>query len=734
MMKNIKLLYVFFAVLSFVLLQDTNSQVYQSWIQKQNGSSASVDEAAAIVTDAGGNVYVTGFLTNTTSGRDCVTYKYGTAGNLLWTAVYNYNNFGDMGADIIVDNTGNVYVACTSGLDYATIKYNSLGVQQWVSRYNGTANNIDQATAITVDQNGNVYTTGYCSNTGTSYDYVTVKYNSAGTQLWAAVFNGAANFADVAWDLAVDAGGNVFVTGQSSNGTNDDYATVKYNSSGIQQWAKIYNGPANSVDYSFALKLDAAGDIYITGNSAGISNDYATIKYNSAGTELWVQRYNGPVNGVDYALDISVDNIGGIYVTGASVGSATGTDYATIRYSTTGSQLWVVRHNGPANSNDFGTNVTADSSGNCYVTGYTRSSSGGFDFTTIKYNISGTQQWIQNYNGSANDTDKTTAIAVDRYGMVYVAGTSEETSNGFDYTFIKYSQPPPGPPLIAPLNNATGVPVTPLFDWTDIPNTNKYWLRVSTSPLLINPVISDSSLTSSQFAAAYGVLALNTTYYWQVHGINQAGIGNFYQKWNFTTTPNPPPAAPVLVSPPNGSTGQSLTPLLNWNDVSGATSYSVQVSVNPSFSTTIVNQTGLATSQYTVPLGLLQNNVTYYWRANAGSANGSGPWSSAWSFVTGLVGVQLLGTEIPKEYSLFDNYPNPFNPVTNIEFSLPEFSSVKLVVFNILGKEIGVPVNEQLNAGTYRAEWNAADYPSGVYFYRIKTDGFTDTKKMILIK
>jgi hypothetical protein len=99
-----------------------------------------------------------------------------------------------------------------------------------------------------------------------------------------------------------------------------------------------------------------------------------------------------------------------------------------------------------------------------------------------------------------------------------------------------------------------------------------------------------------------------------------------------------------------------------------------------------------------------------------------------------ITGVKNINNQIPGNYFINQNYPNPFNPTTNIKFALSrnEFTTIK--IYDILGNEITTLVNEKLNAGTYSVDWNANDYPSGVYFYHIQTDGFTDTKRMILIK
>ncbi len=91
-------------------------------------------------------------------------------------------------------------------------------------------------------------------------------------------------------------------------------------------------------------------------------------------------------------------------------------------------------------------------------------------------------------------------------------------------------------------------------------------------------------------------------------------------------------------------------------------------------------------------------------------------------------------TEIVRSYELSQNYPNPFNPVTNINFSVPNSSNVTLKIYNNMGQEVETLVNEKLNAGSYQVDWNAINFTSGVYYYKIQTEGFIETKKMFLIK
>ncbi len=130
-------------------------------------------------------------------------------------------------------------------------------------------------------------------------------------------------------------------------------------------------------------------------------------------------------------------------------------------------------------------------------------------------------------------------------------------------------------------------------------------------------------------------------------------------------------------------------------------------------------------------------------------SGGMGPFGGSYTsfelkgcFISGIVygdttlpiGLVKISEEIPSDFNILQNYPNPFNPVTNIKFDIPKSSNVKISIFDILGKEISVLVNEELNPGTFEINWDASNFPSGVYFYMIETGDYSESKKMILIK
>jgi uncharacterized delta-60 repeat protein len=425
-------------------------EVIEAWVARYNGPGNGGDHAHALVLDDSGNVFVTGWSPGSGTGTDYATIKYNADGTELWVARYNGpGNGGDWAVAITLDDSGNVYVTGSSegsgtGTDYATIKYDPGGTELWVIRYDGPGNGYDNAQALALDESGNVYVTGESEGIGTSNDYATIKYNADGTELWVSRYDGPGNGYDAANAMAVDNSGNVHVTGQSFE-LLSDYATIKYDPDGNELWVVRYNGLWNSNDDAVAMTVDDSGNVYVTGQSYAIGTlwDYATVKYDTDGNEMWVTHYNGPVNGGDGAAAIALDNSGHVYVTGDSdTGGATACDYATIKYDAAGNELWVARYQGPGI--DYANALALDNSGNIYVTGESPGIGTDGDYATIKYDPDGTELWVARYNGPTNSDDSAYALAVDDSGNVYVSGQSTGIGTGGDYATIKYSEITPG--------------------------------------------------------------------------------------------------------------------------------------------------------------------------------------------------------------------------------------------------------------------------------------------------
>src|SRR3954452_3046842 len=181
--------------------------------------------------------------------------------------------------------------------------------EAWVARYNGTGSGNDEAKAVAVDNSGNVYVAGTMFGSGTLNDLATIKYDSAGNQLWVAIYNDFANPDAQLSAITIDASGNVYVTGASGvNNVYYDCTTIKYNSAGQEQWVARYNAQPRGYAAGTALAVDGSGNVYVAASVSSQPNTVfcATIKYNASGQEQWVAEYHGGAN-ADYPAAIAVD-------------------------------------------------------------------------------------------------------------------------------------------------------------------------------------------------------------------------------------------------------------------------------------------------------------------------------------------------------------------------------------------------------------------------------------------
>src|SRR6266404_6213347 len=154
-------------------------------------------------------------------------------------------------------------------------------------------------------------------------------------EAWVQRYSNGVGSDDRAKKVVTDANGNVIVAGDSDNGrTGHDFLIIKYSSSGVPLWTNRYNVPGNAEDSASGLAVDRSGNVFVTGSSASTNGnfEYATIKYSASGTELWTNRYNGPGNSDDRSTGVAADGNGNAFVTGYS-SRAGHSDYATIAYS-----------------------------------------------------------------------------------------------------------------------------------------------------------------------------------------------------------------------------------------------------------------------------------------------------------------------------------------------------------------------------------------------------------------
>jgi uncharacterized delta-60 repeat protein len=527
-------------------------------------------------------------------------------------------------------------------------------------------------------------------------------------QVWAAEFNGTGNSADFSHSMAIDLSGNTYVTGESyTTAGNYDYITIKYNTDGDIVWTRYYNGTGNNRDVGRSITVDVDGNVYVTGESYG-SGDYdiATVKYNSVGVQQWAVRYNGPANGADGSSAITVDTSGNVYITGYSDGDASPAfrqdDYVTIKYNSSGTADWVIRYNGPGNFHDTPNAIAVDKNNNVYVTGGSSGVGTRYDYATIKYDYTGNQLWVESYNGPANFDDIANAIVVDDSGNVFVTGSSDGTSlDNSDFATIKYNTD--GMQLwLARYDGPGGA--DDAYSMALDGNGSLYVTGESKNPVVqttydyltirYNEVNGDSLWTARYNGPAGGndiplsVIQGNSGNVYVTGYSDGGGSGNDYATLKYNNT------------------GQEEW-LIRFNGAGNGSDIANTVRVDTMGNVYVTGSSfGNGTANDIVTIKYSQSPTF----------------------------VNQISSILPEEYYLFQNYPNPFNPSTTISWQLPVGSRQTLIIYDVLGNEVTTLVDEYKPAGSYQIEFDASSLPSGIYFYKLQSDNYVKTKKMILMK
>ncbi len=443
-----------------ILTAKINSLGDTLWWNTKNGKGNGDDEGVSAGVDASGNVYVTGIVDGGNSGIDIIVIKYDAGGTVQWDTTWSSTSFlDDIVVDMKVDASGNCYVGgytipdtFSGSSDYITLKYLTNGALSWSKQFSrvGVTHGKDECSAITLDPSGNVWVTGRSYN-GSNDDFISIKYDgNTGNEIIVIPYNGGND--DRPSDIEADHSGNIIVTGRSDNGNDWDYRTVKYNSSGSFQWARLYNSPYSQDDRPVAIGIDLSNNVIVTGYAdidplATSNYDFQTIKYDSAGSQLWVVRTGSVYSQDDQSYDIAVDNSGNIFVTGIAdvdpFPASSDYDFMTVMYNASGSLQW---NNSPnfyagtfTGGDDLSSSLVLDGSGNVYVAGGVINNITQKDATVVKYDIaSGNQVWAKNYNGQGDFSENARSIVVDANRNSYAAGYTTAAGQNLNGCISKF--------------------------------------------------------------------------------------------------------------------------------------------------------------------------------------------------------------------------------------------------------------------------------------------------------
>ncbi len=529
----------------------------------------------------------------------------------------------------------------------------------------------------------------------------------------------------------------------------------------VQEWIRKYNGPANSIDIANILLPDGYGNHIVYGSSvgAGSLNDIVIFKYDPQGNTIWEQRFNGEGNSTDVVTSACVDNSGNSYITGYTADSDLALKILCSKYDSSGKPVWIRKFSLPGYSNGFGQNIILDSDGSIYVSGFLRNTEGNFDIVLIKYSENGNEIWFQIFNGKGNGDDFPASLSIDMFNNIILGGTSKSQLNGMDMIILKYDG-----------------------------SSSLLWKKTFNGSADSDDRISALTTNGSSNVFFCGSqINMNTSSDYYSGKLSQSGDLIWENRFNGTGNSLDIPYA--MTSDLSGNiivTGYSR----NDSVIGSEDICTIKISSTGNVVWTgIYNGSGNGTDQGISLTADSKGNVYVCGATDRGNVqliyslikydvNGIFQWFTGYSvvehpedfaysvsadnsgniIVTGIsidsvndydivtikysqpVGINENITDIPENYFLNQNYPNPFNPVTNLEFGIPvkqggqEMGYVTVEIYDILGRKISSLVNEKLFPGNYKVTFDGSRLTSGIYFCTLRTENFTDTKRMLLIK
>jgi hypothetical protein len=509
------------------------------------------------------------------------------------------------------------------------------------------------------------------------------------TQVWEARWRDfTADYNNASLGIAIDKWQNIYVAGYTQSPHNN-FVVIKYNTNGTQLWVNKYYGTNDSTVFPMAMGIDSSGNVFVTGyiNYNMSSDNIITVKFNSLdGNILWAKTYKAPNDWGCGVRSISIDKFGNAYL----VGGTTGKYSLIIKYNPQGDTLWTRLNYFNAS---YLIGCAIDDSNNLYATGYNDAPNpvGSHSFT-LKYSPDGMLRWTRSYTDSSSIN---THVAVDGAGNCYSGGVIRHTGGG-NLVIFKYNT-----------------------------NGNFIWLSKYIMPVYL--------------LAAANAITINR----QGSFLLAAGSGTFDSRDFLTIGFNAITGDTLWVQKYDG-------PNHGYDEINDMVMDKYGNVYVTGRSEGVGTGYDYATIKYS-PIGQQLDLIRYNYYNGTDIASGitidtnlnvyvtGGSWNGIVNYIATLkysnfVNVNISTYQCPVQYQLYQNYPNPFNPQTKIKYFLPKSTKVILEVFDIVGRKISELVNVEQMAGEHTVSFKPDELSSGIYFYRLKTEGFSETKIMVFQK
>lgn len=720
---------VIYALLNVTLY----SQLNQQWESIYNGPAENEDLPVCIAEDNLGNIYTAGHSRGINTGNsDIALIKYNQSGVQEWIKRYNGpENNSDAPYQIAVDNNNDIYVAGHSSGYPLLIKYKGDGTELFVLKLpNGGA-----FRNIKIDNVGNIYVSGYHVDS-----IILFKFAPAGTLLWRKNYRypGSQNLiGNNMGELEISDNSNIYLYGRTFvSGSNGDALLIKTDNQGNLLWQKAYNSIYNQLDYFTSVAVSHDNFIYAVGNLADSQsiNRGLIIKYDMAGNILWTSIKR------EYSIyEAGLDKINNLYVSAYIYKSSTERGAGIIKYNKNGNVVWDNYYNPGTGIGISVKDMIINDCNGIYIS-YLVFKQNELSYSGIsKYNTNGHSLWNHRKNGIVFDTALGTGNHImlrGDYNNIFAATSGVCNPRLNDFHTIRYNEThhtisglvtfkdnnqPVQSGYVKALyyDESTAGIIT--IDSAKIQPDGRYTLTKIPQDSLDLMFYQDDDI--QQFVPTYYVSTIDWREATKIYATQNLTNINC-QVYRITGSSNPYSISGFANQNPGNGNLIGLTDVIIYAKIGNEFKNFGISSSNGSY-----NVTKLGSGNYSLiahrigfePVYLntivTNNNIT----------------NLDFSFVN-PIGISDPFTPVPAKYSLTQNFPNPFNPSTTFEFSIPTEGISKLLVYDILGREIVTLLNQSLKPGTYRVNWNASGQPSGVYFYRLESGSFTETKKMVLLK
>lgn len=775
---------------SVVAIIKFNSLGERQWITYLGDESANV-QAGALTCDVKGNIYWAGIVDETDSpGEAFLVAKYDREGNEVWRTQTQESRWSNGVNAIAVDAQGNVTVVGYGDIDggqhnFITLYYDSLGRKRWHVQEGGSSGYQDEAYDVLMDEFGHIYVTGRIENWGTGLDFLTVKYDTAGNQIWRNMFHSSSGNNDTALRLKLDQHKNVFVCGFLRHSNQRNLSVIKLDSAGEQQWNSLYPGSVSSIEMGFFM--DFQENLYLVGTASEDSSgdDALTIKLNPDGEIAWAVRYDKPGNSNDTAIALSFDHAGNAIVLGKTETTVANTDFLLLKYDQDGELLWRQQFEDSPGSNDKTEALAVDTDGSIFIFGESQSSGDpATRIVTMKYSPAGDHEWTARYQDAGENFAGD--IAVDLTGNIVVTGSSRTLEdrhymvtvkydrNGNEIWLSRFSTPSyryinsnvisidsDGNAYIAArgarnpgVGNSTTVALTLKYT----PDGQLEWLRPYVGSEGRNTFLQDMTLDrkgdvyvgAMTFVDSLGYVADLVKY-------DKDGREKWVQRCSEASYGSPSAIATdlsgnivVAAGIRTGTTDELLLLKYSrngteiWQRSGPDPGFTKQLAVDSYGNVYVVGYTfepgenhNFLALGYT-PDGELSWQGTYNGPQNtmerayliAADTRGAvwvvGKTAGGKNYDdTGYITTVKYAHEDlasqPGTFNLSQNYPNPFNAGTAIRYNLQQRSEVELTIYNTLGQKVETLVSGLQPAGAYEIRWQPSGLASGTYVYRLET-------------